>query len=107
MTNLNLAFNAIVTFDLTLENSPAPQTALGEVRGSFDAGRMSRVALDENDRAMGWIGGISHYKGMLGSFIRWSCARTCKDAASGMHSCATRAARGRTRRLDHLSRHRR
>jgi len=45
------------------EAFPDHQTALAEVRESFEAGRISRVSLDQNDNAMGWIGGISQYKG--------------------------------------------
>jgi len=37
--------------------------ALDEVRGSFAPGRISRVALDDDGRALGWIGGIPEYHG--------------------------------------------
>lgn len=42
---------------------PDLQTAIAEVRESFAADRVSRVAVDEHSSAVGWIGGISHYKG--------------------------------------------
>src|SRR6266581_3012659 len=42
---------------------PDLEAALEEVRESFQAGRISRVALDANRTALGWVGGISHYRG--------------------------------------------
>jgi aminoglycoside 6'-N-acetyltransferase I len=42
---------------------PNMESALEEVRESFTAGRISRIALDENGTVLGWIGGISHYRG--------------------------------------------
>ena len=39
------------------------QSALEEVRESFGAGRISRVARDEDGTVLGWIGGISQYHG--------------------------------------------
>ena len=42
---------------------PDLETAREEVRESFEAGRISRVALDEDGIVLGWIGGISHYRG--------------------------------------------
>src|SRR5260370_23762442 len=43
---------------------PDLEAALEEVRESFAAGRISRVALDEDGRTvLGWIGGISQYRG--------------------------------------------
>src|SRR6266699_6462661 len=42
---------------------PDLESALEEVRESFAAGRISRVALDEDGMVLGWIGGISHYRG--------------------------------------------
>jgi GNAT superfamily N-acetyltransferase len=38
-------------------------SALEEVRESFDEGRISLVALDEDGMALGWIGCISRYHG--------------------------------------------
>jgi aminoglycoside 6'-N-acetyltransferase I len=62
--NSEVARMLVGGFSVTAPDAfPDHQTALGEVRESFDAGRMSRVALDQNDNAVGWIGGISHYKG--------------------------------------------
>ena len=37
---------------------PDLESALEEVRESFGADRLSRVALDERGEAVGWIGGI-------------------------------------------------
>jgi aminoglycoside 6'-N-acetyltransferase I len=42
---------------------PDLESALEEVRESFAAGRISRVALDEDGMVLGWIGGISQYRG--------------------------------------------
>ena len=39
------------------------EEARDEVRQSFDAERISRVAVDENGDAVGWIGGIPQYDG--------------------------------------------
>jgi len=36
---------------------------LDEVRESFAADRISRIAVDEDRTVLGWIGGISHYRG--------------------------------------------
>jgi aminoglycoside 6'-N-acetyltransferase I len=45
------------------EAFPDLQTADAEVRESFAPDRITRVALDDHGKAVGWIGGISHYKG--------------------------------------------
>ena len=42
---------------------PDLESAIDEVRESFEAGRISRVALDEDGMVLGWIGGISQYDG--------------------------------------------
>lgn len=42
---------------------PDMAAALEEVRESFGADRMSRVAIDKSGTVLGWIGGISHYNG--------------------------------------------
>lgn len=42
---------------------PDIDTALAEVHESFGADRISRVAVDEDGTALGWIGGISQYDG--------------------------------------------
>lgn len=42
---------------------PDIEAALSEVRESLREGRVSRVALDESGRVLGWIGGIPHYDG--------------------------------------------
>ncbi len=45
------------------EYLPDLDSALGEVRKSFNEGRISLVALAEDGTALGWIGGISRYGG--------------------------------------------
>ncbi len=42
---------------------PDLESALEEVRESFAVGRISQVALDEDGTVLGWIGGISQYRG--------------------------------------------
>ncbi len=42
---------------------PDIDSALKEVRESFAEGRISRVAIDDDGMALGWIGGISGYDG--------------------------------------------
>jgi aminoglycoside 6'-N-acetyltransferase I len=42
---------------------PDLEAALQEVRQSFQAERISRVAVDESGAVLGWIGGISQYDG--------------------------------------------
>jgi aminoglycoside 6'-N-acetyltransferase I len=44
---------------------PDLEAALEEVRESFEAGRISRVALDEDGTVLGWVGGISNYHGRV------------------------------------------
>jgi aminoglycoside 6'-N-acetyltransferase I len=42
---------------------PDLESAIKEVRESFAEGRISRVALDEDGTVLGWVGGISQYRG--------------------------------------------
>jgi aminoglycoside 6'-N-acetyltransferase I len=42
---------------------PDLESAVEEVRESFGAERISRVALDEDGKVLGWIGGIIQYDG--------------------------------------------
>jgi len=42
---------------------PDVNAAIGEVRKSFAADRISRVAIDGDNAAVGWIGGIRRYHG--------------------------------------------
>ena len=42
---------------------PTHADAVEEVRSSFAADRISRVAVDDDSTALGWIGGISQYDG--------------------------------------------
>ena len=44
---------------------PDTQSALEEVRESFGPERVSRVVIDENGTVLGWIGGISQYRGRV------------------------------------------
>lgn len=39
------------------------EAAIQEINESFDEGRISRIALDETGRVVGWIGGIAMYDG--------------------------------------------
>jgi aminoglycoside 6'-N-acetyltransferase I len=45
------------------EAFPDLQTAIAEVRESFAPDRITRVAVDDGSKAVGWAGGISHYQG--------------------------------------------
>jgi aminoglycoside 6'-N-acetyltransferase I len=45
------------------EAYPDFPSATEEVRESFAPDRLSRVAIDEGGKALGWIGGVSRYKG--------------------------------------------
>src|SRR6266480_7726238 len=42
---------------------PEMESALEEVHESFGADRISRIAVDEDGTVLGWIGGISQYRG--------------------------------------------
>jgi len=42
---------------------PDMESALEEVKESFGTNRISRIAIDEEDSVLGWIGGISRYGG--------------------------------------------
>jgi aminoglycoside 6'-N-acetyltransferase I len=42
---------------------PDLESAQEEVQESFAAGHVSRVALDEDGTVLGWVGGISQYRG--------------------------------------------
>ena len=44
---------------------PDMDAALEEVRESFGPERISRVAVDEQDTVLGWIGGQPHYEGYV------------------------------------------
>jgi aminoglycoside 6'-N-acetyltransferase I len=44
---------------------PDLDSALKEVNASFGPQRITRVALDEAEEVLGWIGGISHYGGKV------------------------------------------
>lgn len=42
---------------------PDMESARDEVRQSFEADRISRVAVNETDNVLGWVGGIKQYDG--------------------------------------------
>ncbi|MEO8285757.1 MAG: GNAT family N-acetyltransferase [Chloroflexota bacterium] len=42
---------------------PTLDSAIEEIRESFAPDRISRVALDDDNTALGWVGGISEYDG--------------------------------------------
>jgi aminoglycoside 6'-N-acetyltransferase I len=44
---------------------PTIEKALAEVRESFEAGRVSRVALADDGTVLGWVGAISQYDGRV------------------------------------------
>jgi aminoglycoside 6'-N-acetyltransferase I len=44
---------------------PDMESALEEVRESFGPDRISRIAVDEDGTVLGWIGGISQYRGRV------------------------------------------
>ncbi len=44
---------------------PSVEAGLAEVRKSFGLDRLSRAALDEQGRAVGWVGGIRQYRGRV------------------------------------------
>ena len=44
---------------------PDMEVALNEVQESFNAGRINRIAMGDNGEVLGWIGGISEYRGRV------------------------------------------
>ncbi len=40
---------------------PTIEDALAEIQASFEPSRISRVAIDDQNQAVGWVGGISQY----------------------------------------------
>src|SRR5690348_6980393 len=44
---------------------PTIEDALKEVHESFEEGRISRVALSDEGEAVGWVGGIPEYDGLV------------------------------------------
>lgn len=42
---------------------PDMESALEEVRESFEAGHISRIAVEDDGTVLGWVGGISQYRG--------------------------------------------
>ncbi|UCH42823.1 MAG: hypothetical protein JSW16_08470, partial [Dehalococcoidales bacterium] len=44
---------------------PDMKAAMNEVQESFNTGRINRVAIDDNGEVLGWIGGISQYRGRV------------------------------------------
>lgn len=62
-------------------------SALEEVRESFAAGRISRIAQDSDGTVLGWVGGISQYRGhvweLMTSLIRQLCPGSISFPRSG------------------------
>jgi aminoglycoside 6'-N-acetyltransferase I len=44
---------------------PDMESALNEVHESFEPGRISRIAVDDDGKVLGWIGGIPEYDGRV------------------------------------------
>jgi len=44
---------------------PDMAAAMNEVQESFSADRINRIATDDNGEVLGWIGGISQYRGRV------------------------------------------
>jgi aminoglycoside 6'-N-acetyltransferase I len=62
---------------------PNLEAALREVRESFAADRISRVALDEQGAVLGWIGGISQYRGHVWELHPLAVSPACRGQGVG------------------------
>jgi aminoglycoside 6'-N-acetyltransferase I len=61
---LQVATSLVESFAVNWPDAwPGLESALEEVRESFAANRISRIALDEDGTVLGWVGGISQYRG--------------------------------------------
>ena len=58
-------------------------SALEEVRQSFGENRISRVAMDENENVLGWIGGIEEYDGNVWELHPLVVRRDCRKKGIG------------------------
>jgi aminoglycoside 6'-N-acetyltransferase I len=61
---------------------PDLETARAEVRASYGADRISRVAVDEQGAVVGWIGGIAEYGGHVWQLHPSSCGQTARGRGS-------------------------
>ncbi len=68
------------------EAFPDLQTAIAEVRESFGADRITRVAVDDDGKAVGWMAGLATTKDVRGSFTLWSSGPINRDAESAARS---------------------
>src|ERR1700761_5711573 len=57
---------------------PDMEAALAEVKDFFQAGRISRVAVDEAGDVQGWIGGIEEYDGNVWELHPLVVHRNCR-----------------------------
>src|SRR5262245_59148679 len=62
---------------------PDLETALSEVRESFESHRISRVAVDEAGNVLGWIGGIEEYDGNVWELHPLVVRRDCQRRGMG------------------------
>lgn len=61
----------------------AMEEALAEVQTSFGADRISRIALDEQNNVLGWVGGLSRYDGNVWEMHPLVVARRCQGQGIG------------------------
>lgn len=57
--------------------------ALTDVRESFQPGRISRAAIDEQGNVLGWIGGIEEYDGNVWELHPLVVRRDCREQGIG------------------------
>ena len=62
---------------------PNLDSALEEVQKSFGEGRISRVAVDDNGTVLGWIGGISEYRGNVWELHPLAVRSDCQGKGIG------------------------
>ncbi len=58
-------------------------SALAEVHQSFGENRISRVAMDKNEKVLGWIGGIEEYDGNVWELHPLVVRRDCRKKGIG------------------------
>lgn len=62
---------------------PDLDAALVEVRDSFGPDRISRVAVDESGRVLGWVGGIRQYDGHVWELHPLAVSPACRGRGVG------------------------
>jgi aminoglycoside 6'-N-acetyltransferase I len=62
---------------------PTIEDALQEVRESFAADRISRVAVDDSGKVIGWIGGIRQYNGHVWELHPLAVSHACRGQGIG------------------------